>query len=169
MERCNCLPPLISDSSHTIILGTFPSKESLRNREYYANPKNHFWDFMFRIFDPGWNYFDLVQGNKAYSEKTELISKNGIALWDVIESCIRFDNRDSSIKGEVTNDIEALLMQNRQIKRLIFTSKAFDYYKKNQRQLSSSHKIVILNSTSSLNPNNTFSVLLQWRSELLTK
>lgn len=150
-----------------LVFGTFPSKESLANKEYYSNPKNHFWDFLFRILDSKWNYFDVVQGNVSYTRKKELIQANGIALWDVVESCVRVDNRDSSIKDEKVNDVNEFLREHSTIQRLIFTEKAFHFYKKGRSGISTDHRIKILNSTSSLNPNNTFFVLNQWRNELV--
>ena len=37
------LSPLLSPDIHTVILGSFPGRESLAASQYYAHPRNQFW------------------------------------------------------------------------------------------------------------------------------
>ena len=47
----NGLSPLLSPDIHTIILGSFPSRESLAARQYYAHPRNQFWKLLSAVLD----------------------------------------------------------------------------------------------------------------------
>lgn len=162
MERLKCLPPLVCKSTHTLILGTFPSKESLQKQQYYANPKNHFWDFLFRIYDSTWDCFELVGTKVHYDAKVKLLFDNGLGLWDIIESCEREGSSDKKIKNEIYNKLNKFLIDYPQIKRLILTNKSLEYLKKSGELPSDKYQLIVLDSTSSLNPNNTFYVLRQW-------
>jgi hypoxanthine-DNA glycosylase len=124
---------------------------------------------MYRVFDPTWNFFKVVQGSVPYEQKILLLERNGIALWDVIESCTRVGSRDNNIQAECLNDIPRLLEENLNVRRLIFTENAFRHFKKCSIEDGRSYQIKVLNSTSTLNPNNTFAVLNQWREELTGK
>src|SRR4029453_13419391 len=44
------LPPLIDERSRVLVLGSFPSKQSLEKQEYYGNRQNHFWQIMGLLF-----------------------------------------------------------------------------------------------------------------------
>ncbi|MGH3598478.1 MAG: DNA-deoxyinosine glycosylase, partial [Mycobacterium sp.] len=35
--------PVVDDAARLLILGSFPSRQSLATRQYYANPRNAFW------------------------------------------------------------------------------------------------------------------------------
>lgn len=75
------LPPVIAEHPKVLILGSMPGEESIRKQQYYANSRNLFWEIMGNIFD-----FDK---NEEYEVKIEIIKKNKIALWDVIDKCNR--------------------------------------------------------------------------------
>ncbi len=44
------LPPVVWESSRTLILGTMPGDESLRKQRYYANPSNKFWLILSKVY-----------------------------------------------------------------------------------------------------------------------
>ena len=95
------LPPLIDENSKILILGSFPSEKSLEKQQYYANAKNQFWSVMTGIFNE--------PGTQTYSDQIALMTKNRIALWDVIGSCLRVGSADSKIRYEIPNDLEGII------------------------------------------------------------
>jgi hypoxanthine-DNA glycosylase len=100
-ERIIGLPPVITEQSKVLILGSMPSVLSLESNEYYGNPRNHFWRILSGVIDQ--------QPLKNYEDKIYFLNKYNIALWDTIGSCIREGSLDSSIVSEVPNDLPALL------------------------------------------------------------
>jgi hypoxanthine-DNA glycosylase len=68
---------------------------------YYHHPQNRFWKVISALFQEPLPV--------TIQEKKELLLRNGIALWDVIESCEVTGSSDSSIRNVVSNDISALL------------------------------------------------------------
>ena len=73
-----------------LILGTLPGEESLRLRQYYGHPRNHFWPLIAAIFDKSLP--------AAYAERERLLKRNRSALWDVLESAERVGSLDSAIR-----------------------------------------------------------------------
>ncbi len=100
-NRIFSFPPIIDDHSKILILGSIPGVKSLEKQQYYAHPQNKFWKIIFELFHE--NFTD------DYNEKINVLKKNHIALWDVIDSCERKGSLDSEIKNEEANQIEDLL------------------------------------------------------------
>jgi len=92
----HAFPPLISGRPQILILGSFPSPISRERGEYYGNPQNKFWRIVFDAFGVEFN-------NPGYDEKKNVLFKNGVALWDVIESCEIIGALDKDIKSPVYN------------------------------------------------------------------
>lgn len=80
-----------------------PGVKSLEKQEYYAHHQNQFWKIIFLLFH---EEFSL-----DYSFKINVLEKNKIALWDVIESCERKGSADTEIKNESANEIPNILRQ----------------------------------------------------------
>jgi hypoxanthine-DNA glycosylase len=53
-----------------------------------------------------------------YEKRMNVLKKNHIALWDVIDSCERKGSLDSEIKNEEANQIEELLENHPNIKAI---------------------------------------------------
>lgn len=159
------LPPIVFDNSKLLILGTFPSKESLFKGEYYANPKNQFWDVLVRVLDNNWNNFDLACDKLSYNEKCILLKDNGLAIWDMIHTCERESNRDSDIKNPIFNTVSKFIIDN-DIKKVLFNGeKAAKYFTANSN-IKNEIQSHVLYSTSSTSPINTFQMLNQWKKYL---
>ena len=140
--------PIIDKSAEILILGSLPSDISIRTGEYYANPQNHFWRIIFTIFNNG---IPLNQ----YNDKTNLLLKHKIGLWDVLTEAHRQGSLDSNIHGEVLNDFSGLFKSYAGIWKLAFNGdKAFQLYRRAQSGLPQKN-LVLLSSSSSANTGKT--------------
>jgi hypoxanthine-DNA glycosylase len=97
------LPPLVDARTRVLVLGSMPGAVSLARVEYYAHPRNRFWQLMELLAG--------VPASKPYYERLSSLNAAGIGLWDVIGSCERHGSLDSDIarSSEIYNDIAALL------------------------------------------------------------
>lgn len=112
MNRRKAFPPVLGGSPKILILGSMPGEESLRQARYYAHPKNAFWPILGELlgFDP----------NAPYDTRLDALKEAGIALWDVLESCVRPGSMDSDIKHERTNNFKKLFERNPGIALVVF-------------------------------------------------
>jgi hypoxanthine-DNA glycosylase len=100
-NRISSFPPFIDKQSKILILGSIPGVKSLEKQQYYAHPQNKFWKIIFELFSE--------EFTEDYSERINILKKNHIAIWDVIDSCERKGSLDSEIKNEEANQVEELL------------------------------------------------------------
>ncbi len=122
-ETVHSLGPIIDDDAVILILGSMPGVMSLNRNEYYANPRNHFWAILYKIFEE--------PETTDYSERKAFLKAHRLALWDVIGSCKREGSSDSSITEIEVNDIEGLLSRHTGIKLIILNgSKAEATYRR---------------------------------------
>jgi len=82
--------PVASHDAKILILGSMPSRESLRQQQYYAHPRNAFWPIMAKTLG-----FD---GSRPYPERLEALKAHHIALWDVAGQCVRPGSLDADIR-----------------------------------------------------------------------
>lgn len=114
--------PVYNKNSSVLILGTFPSVKSRENNFYYGHPQNRFWRVIAEVTS------NPVPGTAE--DKKRLLLDNGIAIWDVIESCTINGSSDSSIKDVVPNDISKILNNTNIVKIGANGAKAYDLYMK---------------------------------------
>jgi TDG/mug DNA glycosylase family protein len=107
-------PPILPKNPHTLILGTMPGGRSLELNQYYAHPQNQFWRFMGDIYGAG--------RELPYERRVDILKARGIAVWDVVKSCVRQGSMDSNIKKEVVNDFEEFFRNNPSVKLVVFDS-----------------------------------------------
>ena len=135
------------ESPHTVVCGTFPSVESLKNTEYYAHLRNAFWHIAGEHFGFRRDLGTEINGRIAdgtyggivllpktldkpvitYDAQMEILLKNGFALWDVLSRCERPGSLDSAIRHKKGadlqyTDIKGLVEKTPSIKRICFTS-----------------------------------------------
>lgn len=114
MVYIHSFPPIASGTPRVLILGTMPGKVSLRERQYYAHPQNAFWRIVGGIlgFDPA----------SPYEARIAAVQSAGVAVWDVLKSCIRPSSLDSAIDASsaVPNDFATFLAEHPQIRRICF-------------------------------------------------
>lgn len=123
LKRISSFAPIISEDAQILILGSVPGVKSLEMQQYYAHPQNQFWRIIFHLFNE--NY------TSDYGEKLQVLKRNKIALWDVIDTCERKGSLDSEIRNEETNDIRQLLKNYPNIKAIFCNGqKSFKNLKK---------------------------------------
>jgi double-stranded uracil-DNA glycosylase len=110
--KMECFAPVTGKDPQVLILGSFPSGESLRRKEYYGHPRNQFWRIMGDLFGAGLE--------KSYARRTRILIENGISLWDSVKTCTRETSADSRIRNAEYNDIEAFLATHPGIKAIFF-------------------------------------------------
>lgn len=96
------LGPVCSPHARLLVLGSFPGEASLRARQYYGHPRNHFWPILaalWRVDLPAW----------PYAERLAELRARGLALWDVYAACRREGSLDSAIEAAVPNDLAGLV------------------------------------------------------------
>lgn len=113
-ERVSGLAPVCDAGSRVLLLGTFPSPLSRRRGMYYGNPQNAFWRLLCDLLS------EPPPGDA--DEARALLLRRGIALWDVVGSCIIKGAADSAIKSPEPNDIPGLLRAHPGIETAAFTS-----------------------------------------------
>ena len=136
------LPPIHGESPGVLILGSFPGRQSLQKKEYYGNPRNHFWKIIDRLFH--------IDHRLPYSVRAVQLAGHGIALWDVISACCREGSADTRIRDPVFNDIRSFL-SSYPLPRLVVLNgtTAARYY--HQLNIPASVPFVVLPSTSPAN------------------
>ncbi len=110
-RRITAFPPVAPPEARALILGSMPSVESLSQGFYYAHPRNAFWRILAEV------YGEPLP--RDIQEKTALLHRRGIALWDVLASCEREGSLDSAIRRPVPNDFDALFSRCPHIDRIL--------------------------------------------------
>lgn len=145
-QNCKSFLPNIDEQSKILILGSMPGIKSLEEQQYYAHPQNRFWKLMGMFC----NVDNLSELN--YQDKLQILLKNKIALWDVIQSCNRDGSLDSNIQNELPNDIPELLKRFPKIKMICLNgNKSYSAFKKYFPKLLEKYKCYKLPSTSPAN------------------
>lgn len=112
--RLQSFPPVCAPDATVLILGSMPGVASLQAGQYYAHPRNGFWPIMGELTGAG--------RELPYAERLARLQAAGVALWDVLQSCVREGSLDSAIddRSSVANDFEAFFRDHPAIKRVLF-------------------------------------------------
>ncbi len=102
-------PALCAPDSRILILGSFPSPKSREALFFYGHPQNRFWRVVSDLLN--------VPTPHTIEDKKAMLLQSGIALWDVLASCVIQGAADSTIREETPNDI-ACLLAGTQIRRI---------------------------------------------------
>jgi len=136
------IPPVYSENSTVLILGSFPSVKSREQCFFYGHKQNRFWQVIANICNE--------KTPETVEEKKELLINNGIAVWDVIYSCEICGSADNSIKNVVVNDIDTIIKESK-IERIFTNGKKADELYKKYLEKQTGIKAVCLPSTSPAN------------------
>lgn len=138
-----------------LILGTMPGERSIELNQYYGHKGNQFWKLMFDIFNQSFT--------DSYTDRIALLTKNKIALWDVLSSCEREGSADSKIKNAIANNFKLFYKKHPNIKHVFFASKeAEKLYEKHVEQFDEL-TYHTLPSPSGANASKTYAAkLMEW-------
>jgi len=118
--RIQGFAPIVEDGARILVLGSMPGVASLDAHRYYAHPRNLFWPIVGAVlgFDPA----------LPYEARLALLTTRGLALWDVVGTCVRPGSLDARIAPDsvVANDIAGLLAAHPGITRIRFNGAAAD-------------------------------------------
>ena len=93
--------PVCAADSRILVLGSFPSPGSRESGFYYGHPGNRFW----RVLAMTWN--EPVPA--SVDEKTVLLQKHHIALWDSARHVSILGASDASIRDIIPNQLQPIL------------------------------------------------------------
>jgi len=160
MQHIHSFAPIEDADAIVLVLGSMPGNASLAAGEYYAHQRNHFWPIMGELIG--------AHTELTYRERIKILQSSGIALWDVLESCIRKTSLDSRIEAasETPNDLNAFFLQHPGITHVFFNgAKAGQCFLKHVRPslISAQLQFQRLPSTSPANAGITYQQkLLAW-------
>jgi hypoxanthine-DNA glycosylase len=114
MSRSIGFEAIAAADARLLILGTLPSQESLKQRQYYAKKANAFWWIIDEIFG--------VSATATYDERMAALKANSVALWDVCASADRAGSLDSAIVAQsvAPNDFASFFAAHREIRLICF-------------------------------------------------
>ncbi len=134
--------PVFDENSQILILGTLPSVKSRESAFYYGHPQNRFWRLISRLLGE--------ELPVTTAQKTEMLLRRHIALWDVIAECDIIGSSDSSIKNVTPTEL-SVIVDNSKVKRIFANGgtakRLYDKYQKEKCGMD----IVLLPSTSPAN------------------
>ena len=116
------IPPLFDQNSKKLILGSFPSIKSREAMFFYGHPQNRFWRLIAMIYGE--------DTPLSTEEKSKLILKHNLALWDSIKTCTITGSADSSVKDVVPNDLSVILENSRAERIFCNGAASYNLYKK---------------------------------------
>lgn len=142
-----------------------PGVASLDAQRYYAHPRNHFWPIMASLVG-----VDLAL---SYGQRVDTLTQSGIAVWDVLQSCVRLGSLDSAIQAgtRVPNDFAAFFNAHPKIRLVGFNGaeaeKSFKTHVLPDLQTAAAVRFVRLPSTSPAHAIGFEKKLAAWRKGLV--
>lgn len=155
--------PIINKDVKTLVIGTMPGSASLEAQEYYAHKCNIFWKIISKTFCNGAIF-------ETYEEKLDCLLTNRIGLWDSLQSCSRPGSLDSDIKDTYPNNFKKLFDEYGYCRLLFNGQKAYEFFKRYNKEILEKTQHIILPSTSPANAAISFDLKLEkWKTALISK
>jgi len=116
--RSEGFPPVSDPHARVLVLGSLPGPVSLRERQYYAQPRNVFWRIMGVLFG--------ASPERPYEQRLEILPQHHVALWDVCASAHRPGALDAAIRraSVVPNDFVGFFSSHRELRLVCFNGQA---------------------------------------------
>jgi len=108
-------PPIARADARVLVLGSLPSEASLRAQQYYAHPRNAFWNIM-----------QVIAGAAGgYASRCRALEQRGIAVWDVLQRSVRPGSLDADVDmaSAVPNDFAGFFAGHRQVRLVCFNGR----------------------------------------------
>jgi hypoxanthine-DNA glycosylase len=134
--------PVFHEDSKILILGSFPSVKSREVSFYYGHTQNRFWKVIAQVVG--------ADVPLTIPDKKELLRRNHIALWDVIQSCDIIGSSDSSIKNVEVTDL-SLIIKTCNLQQIFVNGKTAEKLYHQYSEKLTNMKAVALPSTSPAN------------------
>ncbi len=128
MKNISGFSAIADENARLLILGSMPSESSLKKQQYYGHERNAFWPIILSLFTN-----KPTHQIPTYKLRKQLLLKNNIAVWDVLQSCYRQGSLDTAIKMDSikTNDFYQFFFTHTAIKKVFFNgAKAETIYRK---------------------------------------
>ncbi len=115
MSLSHGFAPIARADAKVLILGSLPGQKSLQEQEYYAHPRNAFWQIMAETF----------AATGEYDRRCEVLIDSGVAVWDVLRASVRPGSLDSDIRNDTAqvNDFEEFVKQHPELRLVLFNGK----------------------------------------------
>lgn len=161
-DLANGFPPIVSANAHTLILGSLPGVRSIQAAQYYAHPRNAFWQIM----------ADLVGAAGSYQVRCDSLMAHGVAVWDVLASSVRPGSLDADIDMATArvNDFAEFFTKHRGIERICFNGQKAEKIFRSRVMLDDAYdkyRLAVLPSTSPAHASMSYEQKLKlWRDGL---
>ncbi|MDP3460143.1 MAG: DNA-deoxyinosine glycosylase [Hyphomonas sp.] len=155
--------PIAAADARILILGSMPGVASLEAGEDYAHPRNAFWPIMGALYGAG--------PDLPYAERMSVLRASGVAVWDVLQSCVREGSLDADIRAEVPNNFDAFFAAHPDIRRIGLNGgkAAASFRKYAVHYLPAAVEVRVLPSTSPAHAARTLEAkCVLWRAALLS-
>src|SRR3954469_8617859 len=90
--------PVVDARTRVLVLGSLPGEESLARRQYYGNPRNHFWRLIGAVIGEALEPL-------PYEARLEGLLEAGVGLWDTIGAATRRGSLDGAIRAVQANPL----------------------------------------------------------------
>jgi hypoxanthine-DNA glycosylase len=145
------LAPVLDDTIHTLILGSFPGAASLQAQRYYAHPRNQFWALLGAVLDE-------PLADLPYEDRLQRMLARHVGLWDALAGCEREGSLDAAIRRPQANDHLLLKELCPQLRRVCFNGKAAGRHA--PLYAAAGYEVLVLPSSSPANAQLSFSAKL---------
>lgn len=161
MKLLHPFPPVAPQGARVLVLGTFPSAESVKAGGYYGHPRNAFWPIMADVLETPW-----LTDPPGWQTRYMALRLNLVGLWDVISSCDRKDSSsDTRISDFTPADVWNMLARLPDVRGVILNGRlAWDIFARwTAPYMHGGPRVIVCPSTSPRHAVPSQAKLVAWR------